>query len=265
MKKIFFGLCIMSWLISCDENNNFVIFSVSDDVELGTQVSDEIKKDSTFKLLSPGEYASVYGYLYKMRDAILNSGEIAYKDEFKWELHVIQNDSVVNAFATPGGYIYVYTGLIKYLDQADDLEGVLGHEMAHADLRHSVRNLQKMYGVQILLSVALGNDPNTLSQIAAQVAGTLAGLKFTREYETEADSHSVKYLAHTQYACNGAARFFIKLTAQGNSSNPPEFLSTHPNPENRIENINNQAKELNCSTALSGETEFQQMKNSLPK
>jgi predicted Zn-dependent protease len=264
MKKIVYWMFVVTSLISCDENNNFVIFSVSDDVNLGAQVSAEIAKDPTYKLLSPQQYAGVYTYLNGLRDAILNSGEIAYKNEFKWELHVIQNDTVLNAFATPGGYIYVYTGLIKYLDEADALEGVLGHEMAHADLRHSVRNLQKMYGVQILLNVALGNDPNSLAQIVGQVAGSLAGLKFSRDYETDADSHSVEYLAHTRYACNGAARFFIKLSAQANSSDPPEFLSTHPNPENRIEKINNKAKELNCSTALSGDTEFQKMKNSLP-
>jgi beta-barrel assembly-enhancing protease len=264
MRKIFFWLFTISWLLSCDDNNNFVIFSVSDDVQLGQQVSQEIAKDPSFKILSPTQYAGVYAYLNKMRDAILNSGKLAYKDDFKWELHVIQNDSVLNAFATPGGYIYIYTGLIKFLDEADALEGVLGHEMAHADLRHTVRNLQKMYGVQILLAVALGNDPSQLGQIAAQVAGTLAGLQFSREYETEADLHSVEYLAQTKYACDGAARFFIKINAQG-SSNPPEFLSTHPNPDNRIENINNKADELKCSTVLSGDTEFQQMKNSLPK
>lgn len=252
-------------LLSCDENRHFVIFSIQNDVDLGKQVKQEIGNNpAQYKILSSSSYPQVYNYLYGMRDAILNSGEISYKDEFAWELYVLEDDSTLNAFATPGGYIYIYTGLIKYLDHADDLAGVLGHEMAHADQRHSIRNLQKSYGVEALLAIALGQNPGALEQIAGQIAGQLAGLKFSREYETDADSHSVAYLSHTKYACNGAALFFIKLNEQG-GARPPEFLSTHPNPENRVENINKEAAKLKCSTALSGDTGYDQIKSSLPK
>lgn len=229
-------------VVGCDKNDNFVLFSIQNDVQLGAQVNQEIQADPSMKILSPTAYPEVYNFLYHIRDGILNSGEVAYKEEFAWEVYVIDDDETLNAFATPGGYIYVYTGLIKYLDNADDLAGVMGHEMAHADLRHTVRNLQKTYGVQVLLQVALGQNPGTLAEIAAAITGQLATLKFSREYETEADEHSVEYLAATEFACNGAAHFFEKLTAAGDSGAPPEFLSTHPNPENRIENINSKAQ-----------------------
>ena len=266
MKKI---IHLVFWttlitVLACDENNNVVLFSISDDVALGKQVSEEIARDPNFKLLSPTQYPDVYNYLYTMRDAIVNSGEVAYKGEFTWELRVVHDDAVQNAFATPGGYIYVYTGLIKYLDHADDLAGVLGHEIAHADLRHTVRNLQKVYGVNILLSVILGQEPSVLEQIAGQIAGTLAGLSFSRAYETEADLRSVEYLSHTQYACNGAALFFIKMTQEGNNSQPPEFLSTHPDPGNRIQNINEKADELNCNTSLATNMNYETLKSHLP-
>ena len=208
-------------------------------------------------------YPEVYDFLYHVRDGILNSGTVAYKEEFAWEVYVIDDDETLNAFATPGGYIYVYTGLIKYLDHADDLAGVMGHEMAHADLRHTIRTLQKTYGVQVLLSVALGRDPGALAQIAAQIAGQLAGLQFSREYETEADEHSVDYLSQTEYACNGAAYFFTKLTAGEEGGQPPEFLSTHPNPENRIENINSKAGSVGCDTSLATNTNYDAVKASL--
>jgi len=264
-KTLFVSFFMIMVLLSCDENNHFVIFSIQNDVDLGKQVQQEIASDPVhYKILPQSSYPQVYNYLYGMRDAILNSGEISYKDEFTWELYVLEDDSTLNAFATPGGYIYIYTGLIKYLDHADDLAGVLGHEMAHADQRHSVRNLQKSYGVEALLAIALGQNPNALEQIAGQVAGTLAGLQFSREYETDADTHSVTYLSHTKYACNGAALFFIKLNERGDSAQPPEFLSTHPNPDNRIENINKKAADLKCSTALSGDTGYDQIKSSLP-
>lgn len=248
---------------SCDENNNFVIFSVANDVQLGEQVNQEIQNDPQYDILSPSAYSEVYAYLNNMMESILSSEEISYRDEFAWQLYVIKNDEVQNAFATPGGYIYIYTGLIKYLDRADDLAGVMAHEIAHADQRHSVRNLQKIYGVNILLSVVLGNDPNTLAQIAGQLAGSLAGLSFSRGYEREADDYSVKYLADSPFACNGAASFFVKMTSEG-SSQPPEFLSTHPSPDNRVEDINDKANELNCSISPSSNDGFQNMKAKLP-
>lgn len=252
-------------LTACDKNNNVVLFSTSDDVKLGQQVQAEIAADpNTYKLLAPSDYPEAYAYLNALRDEILNSGKIAYKDDFAWEMHIVHDDNVLNAFATPGGYIYVYTGLIKYLDHGDDLAGVLGHEMAHADRRHTVRNLQKTYGVNFLLGVVLGQEPGALEQIAGQVAGTLAGLSFSREFETEADEQSVEYLAHTQYACNGAAHFFIKLNESGDAGQTPEFLSTHPNPDNRIENINAKATSLGCDTGLSSSTDYDKLKSYLP-
>lgn len=254
---------ILGGALACDENDNFVIFSIDNDIELGQKVQAQIARDPGFVLLPPDQYPAAYDYLYGMRDAILNSGEIAYKDEFAWEISIVKDDNVKNAFAVPGGYLYVYTGLIKFLDHADDLAGVLAHEMAHVDERHTVRNLQKVYGVNILLSIALGEDPSAIEEIAAQIAGTLAGLSFSREFEREADSNSVIYLSHTMYACNGAAYFFQKMERQGQGGQPPEFLSTHPSPENRIEDINAQASQIGCSTSISGSSDYNALKTSL--
>lgn len=254
---------LMIGLSACDKNDNIVLFSVQDDIELGMQVSQEIENDPNFELLSRNEFPEAYSYLDAMVNDILNSGEVTYRDEFPWEVTIVRDDETLNAFAAPGGYLYVYTGLIKFLDNADALAGVMGHEIAHADLRHTSRNLQKIYGVQILLSVLLGQDPGQLEQIAAQIAGTAAGLSFSREFETEADEESVLYLDPTDYACNGAAFFFQQLEASGQTGSVPEFLSTHPSPENRIENINNQASAIGCSTALSNE-DYAAFQASLP-
>lgn len=266
MKRgLYIFFIFIAFFTACDKNDNFVVFSVENDVQLGAQVKQEILSDPSIKILSPSQYPEVYNLLNHIRDGILNSGKVSYKEEFAWEINVIDNDTTLNAFATPGGYIYVYTGLIKYLDHADDLAGVMGHEMAHADLRHTVRNLQKVYGVQILLAVALGNDPGTLAQIAAQIAGQLAGLKFSREYEMESDAKSVEYLAGTEYACNGAASFFVKLSAAEQGGRPPEFLSTHPNPENRVTDINSKAQSIGCDTELATNTNYEAVKASLDK
>ena len=102
----------------------------------------------TASLVDPIAYPDAYAHLDALRDDILASGEVAYADEFDWETHFIQDDEVLNAFAAPGGYIYVYTGLMRYLEEEDQLAGVLGHEIAHAANRHSTEQLTKQYGIE---------------------------------------------------------------------------------------------------------------------
>lgn len=247
-----------------DENGNIVLFSIQNDKDLGLQVSQEINNDPQFVRLDRVTYADSYNYLDNMVLEILDNGDVAYRTEFVWDVTILEGDDVLNAFATPGGYIYVYTGLIKFLENSDDLAGVLGHEIAHADLRHTSRNLQKSYGVQILLSVILGNDAGSLSTIAGQIAGTVAGLSFSRDFESEADARAVEYNANTIYACDGVKNFFQKLQDSGAAGGTPEFLSTHPSPENRIADINAKADELNCDTELLADEAYQDFQNSLP-
>lgn len=267
-KAIYFSLLALLITVgysSCDKNDNFVpFFSIEDDKALGAQVSQEINNDPQYKILSRSKYASSYQYLQGIVDDILNSGEVAYKDEFDWTLTILEDDNTLNAFATPGGYIYVYTGLIKYLDNVDALAGVMGHEIAHADLRHTSRNLQKQYGVSILLSILVGDNASQLEAIAAQIAGTAAGLQFSRAFETESDIRSVEYLSKTGYACDGAKLFFQKLESQGQGSGTPQFLSTHPSPENRIQDITDKAMQENCDTTLLANSGYSTFVQGLP-
>ncbi len=265
LKLGFIAIAMSIGIAGCDKNDNTVLlFSVNDDIALGKQVRDEIASDPSYKLLPRAGNEAAYNYLDAMVTKILNSGEVAYRDEFEWDVTIVEDDAVLNAFATPGGYIYVYTGLIKYLQEADALAGVLGHEVAHSDLRHTSRNLQKQYGVSVLLSILLGENSSQLEQIAGQLAGNLAGLQFSRAYETESDLRSVEYLAQTEYACDGAKIFFQELENSGQAGGTPEFLSTHPNPVNRIENIEEKAVELGCDTSLSMDTAYVAFQNSLP-
>ncbi|MFD2999263.1 M48 family metalloprotease [Pontibacter toksunensis] len=273
MIKIKNTFCLMAvlgmFMFSGCKDNDGVIFSIQDDIMLGQQVSEEV--DSTYraqgKLLERDSNASTqqaYQNLDRIVSRILSSGAVKYKQEFPWTVKIIRDDETLNAFATPGGHIYVFTGLLKYLEDEDHFAGVLAHEIAHADKRHSVKQLQRDYGIALLLSVALGNDPGVLQQIAAQLAGNLTGLKFGRDAETEADNASVEYLGGTDYyACDGAAGFFIKLEQEQQQPGVPEFLSTHPNPGNRIQNIQQLAAQKGCKTSSAPDTDFNQLKNAL--
>ena len=266
MRKTIYVSFVMSLIIALTNCANpskgktgFNIFTVQQDRELGAQVAAEIEGNKQeYPILDSLQYASAYKYLYDMRDRILNSGKVVHKDEFQWRIRIIRDDNTLNAFCTPGGYIYVYTGLIKFLDAEDQLAGVMGHEIAHADYRHSTRQMTQMYGVQVLLNVLAGNR-----EALKQITGGLIGLKFSRSHETEADEASVLYLCPTDYDAAGGAKFFQKIQEAGGAT-PPEFLSTHPNPENRIENFYNIKHVQGCTGAEDYKARYTAFINTLP-
>ncbi|MDX2305431.1 MAG: M48 family metalloprotease [Microscillaceae bacterium] len=262
VQKLFFGLTVIFIINSCAPGGPqaFNAFSLQDDIAFGQQLSQEIANSpKEYPLLDRTRYAKAYQILEDMKNEILNSGYVSHKDDFEWKLHIIHNDTTLNAFVSPGGYIYVYTGLIKYLDTEDQLAGVMGHEIAHAERRHSTTNMTKQYGLAALIEIISGQNTSQLSQLV----GGLIGLKFNRTTEADADAQSVLYLSKTKYQCNGAAGFFEKLLSEGNAQEPPQFLSTHPSSANRVQDINAKATEMGCSTKPSG-SNYQLLKNSIP-
>ena len=152
--------------------------------------------------------------------------------------------------------MYVYTGLIEFLEQEDELAGVLGHEIAHAAQRHSTEQLTKAYGLTTLVELVLGKDPGLLVEIAEG----LAGLSFSRVDEAEADEYSVIYLCETYYAADGAAGFFEKLEGV----EIPEFISTHPSSDSRVEDIRAEAAARGCSTEPYPDGDYAGLLDSLP-
>ncbi len=211
-----------------------LLISLDQDKQMGLATVSEIEKNPTeYPILDSASYPVAYKNIYRITKNILDSGGVYYKDEFAWRVKIIKKDDVLNAFCTPGGYIYVYTGLIKYLDNETQLAGVMGHEIAHADKRHSAGQMVEQYGASALIGVLTGGNQGALTTLA----NTLLGLSFSRSDETEADKFSVKYLNGTSYDARGAKYFFEKLIASGQSGSTPAFLSTHPNPATRVADI----------------------------
>ncbi len=235
------------------------LFSVEDDKALGLQVSKQIEGDpKQFPILPEQGNQEVYKYIRGLTTQLLRSGKVAHANEFDWKVQIIKDDKTLNAFAVPGGHLYVYTGLIKYLDSEDQLAGVMGHEIAHAAERHSTQQMTKLYGLDALRQIATGNkDPGMLEQLALG----LASLKFSRKHEAEADEQSVIYLCNSSLNAAGAAGFFEKIKGKGGT--PPEFLSTHPDPGNRIKNIKAKAQALGCRGSKTNKTEYDKIKKLL--
>jgi beta-barrel assembly-enhancing protease len=258
---LFASAALLTWFVSCrDQDGDINIFSVEDDKTFGAQVAQEIENDPSYIILDSARYVGQYRYIYDIRNKILNSGQVVYKDLFPWRIRIIHNDSVLNAFCTPGGYMYFYTGILKFLESEDHLAGVLGHEMAHADKRHSTDALTRQYGLSVLFDIVFGQNKGQIVRIAAG----LKELQYSRRAETEADDFSVRYLCNTEYNAAGAAGFFEKLIALGAGGGVPEFLSTHPSPDNRVDNIQAKKTELGCTGTARNISAYNTFKNSLP-
>lgn len=250
----------------CSENDDdptINLFAVDDDIALGKQVDAEIASNpQEYPILDSATHPEAYAHLYRIRNTILASGKVFYAQRFQWRCRIIQNDSVVNAFCVPGGNMYYYTGLIKLLDNEAQFAGVMAHEMAHADRRHSTDQLTKAYGIQILFGILLGNNASTLEQIIADLAGGLGTLAFSRSNEYEADEYAVKFVYPTELDAASLGDFFTKLEGQ---AHPPTFMSTHPSPEDRLEKINEHFQALGGVHGGTFTERYQQFKASLPQ
>jgi len=252
-------------LFSCDEGSvNF--FTVDQDVQFGEEFHQQLMaNEAEYPLLSPATYPEAYAHLEAIRDALLQSDDLRYAETFSWDVYIIDNDEVLNAFCVPGGKMYFYTGIIKFLDNEAEFAGVMAHEMAHADRRHTTNTMTKQYGFSLLLSALLGDDPSLLATIAADLAQGLGSLAFSRDHEYEADQYAVRYTddgtGDYNYYPKGISAFFEKMEGQ---PTPPEFLSTHPSPENRLEKINEFWVSIGSPGGEPYAERYSDFKNSLP-
>ncbi len=265
LKKLFFLFPVLAVLLfgSCEDGKvNF--FTVNQDIQFGEEVYAEILANpAAYPVLSEAAYPDAYAHLRGIRNSILESGELKYADRFDWDVYIIHDDEVLNAFAIPGGKTFYYTGLIKFLDNEASLAGVMAHEMAHADKRHSTSVMTKQYGYSVLLSVLLGNNESTAGDILQSLALGLGSLKFSRDHEYEADEAAVTYLYGTDYDARGVAYFFEKMDPEKQSA-VLVYLSTHPSPVDRIEKIHERHQKLGGKEGDKFTTQYQAFKSKLP-
>lgn len=235
--------------------------TISDEQEfqLGFQVHEELKKQNVKFLEKP----EVGVYVERLANKLMPS---ANKDrKMTWQWFVIDDAKTVNAFATPGGRVYVYTGLLKAAGSEAEVIGVLGHEMAHVVARHSARQLIGQYGLQTVTNMALGKDAGELSKVAAALGGQVGMLAYGRSMELEADELGVRYANAAGYDPNGLVQFFDKLKALSGST--PEalvWLSTHPSNDERIQKLTEQIAREQLNAKERGDAELKAVQALLP-
>lgn len=265
MKKvlliIFSISCVL--LTSCNDDEAFNIFTIQDDIDLGREITEEILSNpDDYPVLSKDDYPEAYEHLYRMRDEILDYGGLRYADRFDWDVYIIDED-VLNAFALPGGNTFYYTGLINYLDDEASFMGVMAHEFAHCDRRHTTARLTKIYGLQVVISIVLGENPSVAAEIAANLALGATALSFSREDEYEADEYAVKYIYPTDHDSRGVAYFFEKMELE-DGADWMIYFSTHPHPNDRIDKIYEHWEDLGGKEGERFDERYQAFKNSLP-
>jgi predicted Zn-dependent protease len=175
-------------------------------------------------------------FVKRVGQHIVNNSD-AKKSPYQYDFHLLADPDVVNAFALPGGQVFITTALITKFETEDELAGVLGHEIGHVIARHGAERIAKQELTQGLTGAAVvaSGDYNT-AQAAQMIAG-LINMSYGRDQELESDDLGVRFMIQAGYDPEALIEVMRILTEASGGQRQPEFLSTHPNPENRVQRI----------------------------
>jgi beta-barrel assembly-enhancing protease len=228
-----------------------MLVSDADEAKLGAEFNQTLTTNDTAKrempLFVPKNQAQVdlQNYIVGLAQEIVASLPASEKPSYNFTYTLIDKD-VENAFAVPGGYVYIYTGILKKMQDESELVGVLGHEITHVTHHHYRRQLAKNAALTIALQTALAaSNAGQGSQMAAGAAMQLASMKFTRSDESDADEGGTLILGRTSRNPLGIAKYFSRAPSAG----APEWLSTHPGNSNRVKAV---TKIVNGDARLKG-------------
>jgi predicted Zn-dependent protease len=235
-------------------NIGSLLVSEQDEARLGKEFDNHLRTDPAAKKEYPvfvantPERKAMQDYVIGLAKEVYAAVPAKERPDYAFTYTLIDAD-VQNAFAVPGGYVYIYTGILKTMKDESELMGVLGHEIAHVTQHHYRDALAKETGLQVLLQVLVGEDAGQLKQLVAQSFGTLASLSFSRDNESDADKAGTRYLATTGRNPLGIAKYFQRVKSPG-----PQWLSTHPAPKNRVGAVGSQVRGNTGYAALAADS-----------
>jgi predicted Zn-dependent protease len=173
----------------------------------------------------------------KMVGQRLIRNSIARNSEYRYDFHLLRDPQVINAFALPGGQVFITAALYGQLENENQLAGVLGHEIGHVIHRHGAERIAKTELTQGLTGAAViaAGDYNTAQ--AAQMIANVINMKYGRDQELESDDFGVRLMVEAGYDAEALIGVMDILEQASGSARQPEFMSTHPSPDNRREEI----------------------------
>ncbi len=224
-------------------------FKIEDDVKLGQEAASEAEQK--MQLVRDPQ---LEGYVKRVGQRLAASIPQEFQHpEFQYSFKVV-NAKEINAFALPGGPMYVNSGMIAAAKTEGEMAGVMAHEISHVALRHGTAQVTKAQKYSVLSSIlgaggaVVGGPLGTVAQMGAQGVGVYL-LKFSREYETEADLLGARIMADAGYDARDLANMFRAIEAQGGGGGG--FLSDHPSAKDRYAKINQEAEHLKINTSAS--------------
>lgn len=238
------ALAVAPVLTGCEAISQINLIPVSQDPILGAEAYPQLLAEEQ-TISSGSQYRTVVGMTERLVTAARQvDPEVA--DLFEWEVTLVRRDDLVNAWCLPGGKMAVYTGILPVADDGSGdfetgLAVVMGHEIAHATLRHGTRAMTRQMGFSAIIALvgaAVGEgDEAALASMAAGFAANFTNLSFGRDAELEADRRGLTYMATAGYDPRAAVAFWQRMKAATGGSSQPEWLSTHPSNDNRIAQI----------------------------
>jgi predicted Zn-dependent protease len=233
------------------------LIGTEEEVQMGKELSTEVEKEYTIY-----RNAEVSAYVQSVGNKVVR---VCDRKDIEYHFAVIEKDEL-NAFAMPGGYVYVYTGLMKDLDDEAQLAAVLAHEVGHVTARHSTERLTAIYGYQVLASLLLGDDPNFWAGLVANIFSTSGMLAYSRQNEYEADKLGLTYANAAGYDPGGMVELLTKFidTERGEPSKLEEWLSTHPPSTERMNRVKTMVAGLQVEGELRNAAAYAKIKGMLP-
>ena len=245
--KIYF-LVLLAFIASCAKNPvsglpDFVTITEYQEVEMGKAYHREILKGS--KVIKNKELTK---YFVELGEKIAKS---SHRPNLDWKFTIIDNPTF-NAFATPGGYVYFYRGLLAHFNSEAELAGVLSHEIAHITARHAVRGMSTAQVTNLLIGLAASSVPGgSISNSGFNLLNQIVNKGYSRKYEAEADDIAKEYLGRNGYSQDAMAKFLGTMKSADDLENEiakkegrpmrsgyHSIFSTHPSTENRIAAMN---------------------------
>jgi len=233
------------------ESATTLLIPPEDEVKLGVQLAAEVEQEL---VLHPD--AGVQAAFQAYGDKIVAQLGEDVPSEYVFEFKVVQDDTMVNAFAAPGGQIYFYTGLLVSATNEASVMGVLAHEIAHVTERHGAKQMVTQLGLEKVLELALGGGgEGDWATILADIGTTGALLSYSRDDETEADVVGLDLLLKAGYDPNAFVDFFKLLGSEEGESDFLSFLSTHPDPADRADELKERIAQLTDVPTYTGDSE----------
>ena len=234
-------------------------FSPQQDIEMGQQVAKDAEKQLAL-ITDP----DVTAYVAALGQQLVAAAPNEYKFPFTFK---VVNDRSINAFALPGGPVYVHRGAIEAADNEAQIAGVISHEIGHVILRHGTNQATKAQYAQGLGALA-GIFGGNIGKIVGGLGGFAANsvlLRYSRDAETQADLMGTQILYDKTYDPRAMAQFFDKLAKEHKGSSTEQFFSNHPIPENRITKVNQEISKIGPAVAnpRSDSADFQRVKRAL--